>query len=82
MAVEGIVVDIQHEVACDIDNAEAEMNTTTLTSQTPTEKPEPETTSADRQPDSDDKYDFDVVNEGIEKRLKFFNVCCSQGGCK
>lgn len=36
----------------------------------------------DSQHPQDEAYEFDVVNEGIEKRLKFTNVCCSQGGCK
>lgn len=31
---------------------------------------------------SDDAYDFDVVNEAVDKRLKFPNMCCSQAGCK
>jgi len=31
---------------------------------------------------NDDRYAFDVVNEGEDKRLKQYNICCSQGGCK
>lgn len=27
-------------------------------------------------------YGFDIINEGIEKRLKLYGICCSQGGCK
>lgn len=30
----------------------------------------------------DPKYKFDMVNEAVDKRLKLFMVCCSQGGCK
>jgi hypothetical protein len=29
-----------------------------------------------------DVYSFDVVNEGVDRRLKFFNMCCSVSGCK
>lgn len=31
---------------------------------------------------NDPKYEFDLVNEAVDKRLKLFMVCCSQGGCK
>lgn len=43
----------------------------------------PATTSAVRDASPvGSKYAVDVINRGIDKRLKVYNVCCSQGGCK
>lgn len=32
-------------------------------------------------PASDAAY-VEIISGGIDKRLKIYNVCCSQGGCK